>query len=63
MPTLDPAVQCTQVRFASLLSGGFTAIAVINPPEKKPANRTSVEWTGKTIYFNFSSIFAIPALI
>jgi hypothetical protein len=30
------------VRFASLLSGGFTTMAVINPPEKKLANRTSV---------------------
>ena len=34
--------QCTEVRFASLLSGGFTTMAVINPPEKKLANRTSV---------------------
>ena len=25
---------CTDVRFASLLSGGFTTMAVINPPEK-----------------------------
>ena len=30
------------MRFASLLSGGFTTMAVINPPEKKLANRTSV---------------------
>ena len=36
--------QCTEVRFASLLSGGFTTMAVINPPEKKLANRTSVHW-------------------
>ena len=35
---------CTEVRFASLLSGGFTAMAVIIPPEKKLANRTSVHW-------------------
>ena len=28
--------------FASFLSGGFTTMAVINPPEKKLANRTSV---------------------
>jgi hypothetical protein len=33
------------VRFASLLSGGLTTMAVINPPEKKLANRTSVEWS------------------
>jgi hypothetical protein len=37
--------QCTEVRFASLLSSGFTAMAVINPLEKKMANRTSVQWT------------------
>ena len=32
----------TEVRFASLLSGGFTTIAVINPPEKKLTKRISV---------------------
>jgi hypothetical protein len=36
-------VQCTEVRFASLLSGGFTTMAVINPPEKKLAKLTSVQ--------------------
>ena len=35
--------QCTEVRFASFLSGRFTTMAVINPPEKKLAKRTSVE--------------------
>ena len=30
--------QCTEVRFASWLSGGFTTMAVINPPERKLAN-------------------------
>ena len=34
------------MRFASLLSGGFTAMAVINSPENKLANRTSVQWKG-----------------
>ena len=33
---------CTEVRFASLLSGGFTTMAVINPTKKKLANRISV---------------------
>ena len=33
---------CTEVRFASFLSSGFTTMAVINPPEKKLAKRTSV---------------------
>ena len=35
---------CTEVRFASLLSSRFSTMAVINPPEKKLANRTSVQW-------------------
>ena len=35
--------QCTEVRFASLLSGRFSTMAVINPPKKKLANRTSVQ--------------------
>ena len=31
-------VQCTEVRFASFLSGGFTTMEVISPPERKLAN-------------------------
>ena len=43
---LSRTVQCTEVRFASLLSDGFTAMAVIiNPPERKLAKRTSVQWS------------------
>ena len=38
----DDCAQCTEVRFASLLSGGFTTVAVINPPKKKLANCISV---------------------
>ena len=30
--------ESTEVRFASLLSGGFTTMAVMNPPEKKLKN-------------------------
>ena len=37
--------QCTEVRFASWLPGGFTTMAVINPPERKLTNRTSVDWS------------------
>ena len=40
---LEFLTQCTEVHFASLLSGGSTTMAVINPPEKKLANRTSVQ--------------------
>ena len=40
-PKLHP---CTEVRFASLLSGEFATMAVINLPEMKLAKRTSVPW-------------------
>ena len=36
------------MRFASFLSGGFTTMAVMNPPEKKLAKRTSVRWFAGT---------------
>ena len=36
-------LHCTEVHFASFLSGGFTAIAVINPPKSKLAKCTSVQ--------------------
>ena len=32
---------CTEVRFASFLSGGFIIAIVVNPPERKPAKRPS----------------------
>ena len=32
------------MRFASFLFGGFTTMAVINPSEKKVAERRSVRW-------------------
>ena len=35
---------CTEVRFASFLSGGFTTMALINPPEWELAKRTTVHW-------------------
>ena len=35
-------VEYTDVRFVSFLSVGFTTMAVINPPERKLAKRTSV---------------------
>ena len=36
--------QCTKVRFASFLSGGFTTMAVIDSPERKLEKPTSVKW-------------------
>ena len=38
------ANHCPEVHFASFLSGGFTTMAVINPPERKLVKRTSVQW-------------------
>jgi hypothetical protein len=36
---------CTEVRFASFLSGGFITAIVLNPPERQlMAKRTSVHW-------------------
>ena len=37
------APKCTEVRFASFLSGGFTTMAVMNPPEKKLEKHISVK--------------------
>jgi hypothetical protein len=34
--------QYTEVHFASFLSGGFTTMTVMNPPERRLAKRTSV---------------------
>ena len=33
---------CTDVRFSSLLSGGFVTAVVVNLPERKLTKRTSV---------------------
>ena len=33
---------CTEVRFASFLSGGFNTAILVNPPEKKQAKRETV---------------------
>ena len=37
---------CTEVRFASFLSGGFITAMVVNPPERKLTKCTSVHWRG-----------------
>ena len=36
--------RCTKVHFASFLSGRFITVIVLNPPKKKLAKRTSVQW-------------------
>ena len=46
---MDPT-ECTVVRFASFLSSGFTTVAVINPPKRKLAKRTSVEWCNVHVF-------------
>ena len=49
MQGLIHVIRYTEVRFAILLSGGFTSMAVINPPESKLAKRTSVRYIGKYV--------------
>ena len=44
-PSEKSLTHCTEVRFASFFTGGFTylhTMAVMNPPEKKLEKRTSV---------------------
>ena len=53
--------QCTEVRFTSLLSGGFITAILVNPPERNLAKRTSVQWSilqnpGKTMFLPVLSI-------
>ena len=63
--------QCTEVRFASFFSGGFTTMAVMNPPEKKLEKRTSVQWsahatlriTRTTLAFGLFSADSAPNLV
>ena len=40
---LSNSMQCTNLRFASFLSGEFITDIVVNPPEMKQAKRTSVQ--------------------
>ena len=50
LPIIDH-LHCTEVRFASLLSGRFTTMAVINPPEMELALRTSVHCVLKKKFY------------
>ena len=43
-------MHCTEVRFASFLSSGFTTKAVMNPPEKKVEKCTSVHCWDHNMY-------------
>jgi len=47
---------CTEVRFASFLSGGFTTRAVINPLERKHAKYISVYCPHKKSFFGFGIV-------
>ena len=47
--------QCTEVRFASIFSGGFITAVVVNQPERKLAKRTSVQWPKNLSSFKFES--------
>ena len=65
---MDPnvSIKLCVVRFASFLSSGFSNMAVINPPEKKLANRTSVhclkkEWTLEFLLYKQNLSFLIAS--
>ena len=46
------ARQCTEVCFASFLSGGFITVIVANPTDRKKAKRTSVQCPKSTGFDN-----------
>ena len=56
------AIQCTEVRFDNFLSSGFTTMAVINPPEKKLAKRTSVQCASPLLHCHYTG-FASPLVM
>ena len=49
----------TEVRFASFLSGGFTTVIVINPPERKLAKHTSIHYIFLNILINYHNIIKL----
>ena len=51
---MQATAHCTEVRFASFFSGGFTTMTVLNPPERKLAKRTTVHWVEKDLSFCYS---------
>jgi hypothetical protein len=55
-------VQCTKVRFASFLSGGFIAAIVVNPPERKLANAPLWNYTVRLFILIYSALCAYSIL-
>ena len=59
---IDSTMQCTEVRLANFLCGGFTTMAVKNPPERKLAKRISVQWDEiffeRAFKYSCTSVFA-----
>ena len=47
---LEILVHFTEVRFASLLSGGFTTMAVTNQLERKLTKHTSMQWAKYLVF-------------
>ena len=64
VPSEKISTHCTEVRFASFLSGEFTTMTVMNPPERKLEKRTSVHcgqgvlrrYIHSKVPFNFSPL-------
>ena len=46
MTNINRVQRCTEVSFASFISGGIITAIVVNPPERKLAKRTSVQCAG-----------------
>ena len=42
--------QCTEMRFASFLSGKFTTMAVMNSPERNVAKLSSLHWVNPNYF-------------
>ena len=57
---IDGVRYCTEVRFASLLSGGFITAIVVNSPKRKLTKRTSVRW--RVIRSNLLSLLKFSQL-
>ena len=51
---LKNAQQCTEVSFASFLSGEFTTMSVINPTERKLAKRSTVQWSNSCVDYKYA---------
>ena len=55
--------QFTEGGFASFLSGEFTNMAVINPPERKLAKRISLQFPGWGLFLQQTESSSFPSVL